>query len=583
MFAAVFDLRRRPLETAASDGALHIERRGSAGHVLLLHGRRVPVGSEACEAASFEGRCRLVGRVRLDARAELCDRLALPDRDVSDAVLCLYAYAAWGERFVEHLAGDFAFILWDDAKERLVCVRDQIGVRSLFHATVGDTCFVSDSLDWIARVPGLRRDLDDCWIADFLVANTCNDFERTVYRDVSRLPPAHLLILSDGPPSLRRYWKLEIGDPLCLSDGEVVERFGELVRRSIGDRLPPGTVGIAMSGGLDSTTLAACAVDVAGDASRVVAECDYFERLMPDEERHFSTLAARHLGIALHHRAVDDLTYDPRWREQPVRFAEPAMEAIAATRLRRAASEMSGKASVWLYGEGPDNALRFDRDPYLKWLRGRRDWLGLATALLRYTSVKGAGGWWKSLRRHTLPERQSPVTSGVPAWLAPALVTRVNLAERIEARSRGPVPPHPWHPRAVASFKDPLWQRLLGDLGADETLAAFEWRHPFLDLRVLEFMLSLPPIPWAWEKHLMRATMRDRLPAAIVSRKKKPLAASPIAQPIRERGLPELLRPGSLAAYVDVSRLPSGEKAQDDLFRVVAVHVLDHWLASSAG
>jgi asparagine synthase (glutamine-hydrolysing) len=187
-------------------------------------------------------------------------------------------------------------------------------VRSLFHVDAGHSRFVSDSLHWIVSAASFSHELDEHWIADFLSIGHGLDVERTVYRQIRRLAPAHVLKFSDAGAATRRYWRLEIGDPLHYRDRrQYAERFLELLSLAIADRLPAGRVGISMSGGLDSTTLAACAVRVMGDPARVVAECTHFERLMPDEEKHFATLAARHLGIELNLRPYDDLTYDPEW------------------------------------------------------------------------------------------------------------------------------------------------------------------------------------------------------------------------------------------------------------------------------
>ena len=105
---------------------------------------------------------------------------------ISDLLLCLHAYAAWGENFVDFLAGDFCFALWDDERSRLICVRDQLGVRSLFHAEAGNSRFVGDSLDWIVSHAPVDRDLDDYWIADFLSVGRSLDFDRTVRELKSR-------------------------------------------------------------------------------------------------------------------------------------------------------------------------------------------------------------------------------------------------------------------------------------------------------------------------------------------------------------------------------------------------------------
>ena len=92
--------------------------------------------------------------------------------------------------------------------------------------------------------------------------------------------------------------------------------------------LPAGRVGIAMSGGLDSTTLAATAVEVTGDPSRIVAECEHYERLMHIREDHYASLAARHIGIELRIRPADDIAYDPQWRARELRSSEPMTAQI---------------------------------------------------------------------------------------------------------------------------------------------------------------------------------------------------------------------------------------------------------------
>lgn len=519
----------------------------------------------------------IVGRIRLDARAELADRLSLAP--ASDALLCLHAYAAWGEDFLKHLAGDFCFVLWDEPEQRLVSVRDQLGVRSLFWTEAGGTVFVSDRLDWVAARPGLGRELDEAWIADFLVANVCADLERTVYRDIRRVAPAHALVATEGGMTTRRYWRLAVDEPIFFRDRRHYgERFRELLGRAVTDRLPPGRVGVSMSGGLDSTTLAAAAVEVTGDPGRVVAMCDHFERLMADEEGRFSALVARHLGIELELRAIDDLVYDPHWRERSPPYSEPSLLVVSAGADRLAAREMAGRASVWLYGEGPDNALALDRDAYLSWLARRGEWLRLTHALLQYAAVKGRRGWMATLHRHLGRAKVPSPHVGVPAWLDAGLTGRLDVAGRLARLDEGEGPAHPWHPAAMASFGGPAWQRALGDLECDEMVAGFAWRHPFLDLRVLQFMLSVPPVPWAWEKELLRDAMRDRLPAEVLARRKTPLAQWPLAGKLREHGLPDLSSNRRLGPYVDVARLSAAQPSDAELWSVLAVHALDHWL-----
>ena len=80
-------------------------------------------------------------------------------------------------------------------------------------------------------------------------------------------------------------------------------------------------------------------------------------------------------------------------------------------------------------------------------------------------------------------------------------------------------------------------------------------------------------------KLVMREAMRGRLPQAVLRRQKTPLAASPLAAPIAAFGLPELLCRSRLAEYIDLAALPGIPAPGTDLDRLLAVHVLDHWLA----
>src|SRR5262245_28604199 len=131
MFAAVVRFEGGPVAGLGPTRDV-LAIRSEPPHVAFV--RAAAEGDQETSAIeTLEGRYWIVGRIRLDARDELRRRLSQSDggdhhRD-SDALLCLHAYAAWREGFVSHLAGDFCFVLWDDAHRRLLCVRDRLGVR----------------------------------------------------------------------------------------------------------------------------------------------------------------------------------------------------------------------------------------------------------------------------------------------------------------------------------------------------------------------------------------------------------------------------------------------------------------------
>jgi asparagine synthase (glutamine-hydrolysing) len=591
LFAVIYDTSGRPVDRQAlSRAGLTVESPTGAPQLVFIHSSETFDG-EWRGCASLQGKYWIAGRVRLDARRDLAARLAdrrVEPASLTDGALCLQAYAAWGDRCVEHLAGDFAFVLWDGERRRLLAARDQLGVRSLFHAQKGGVLVAGDSLDWIVTTPlttgFIDRDHDEQWIADFLTAGFSLDVERTVYRHVRRLAPAHLLDVADGAVTTRRYWHLEIGEPLHLGSGRAyTERFLELMSYAVADRLPAGKVGISMSGGIDSTTLAACAIAATGDPSRVVAECTHFERLMPDDEASFATLAAERLGIELHVKAIDDFIYDPDWRSQRGGGAEPSPNIVARHPDRLMALEQARRAPIWFFGEGPDNALAFERGAYFSWLARRGEWLRLGQAALLYLKAKGIGGWGQTVRRYTGQGESSPVGPDLPGWLDRGLADRLDQGARLGRLGSSGGSSHPWHPQAVASFADPIWPALFDGFDSDETLAPMVWRHPYLDLRVIGFLLSVPPVPWAREKLLMREAMRGRLPDAVLARRKTPLAGAPLADLVATHGLPTLSDSPQLAGYVDTRALPREVPSGPAFERLINVFALDHWLTQQSG
>src|SRR5205823_313434 len=122
----------------------------------------------------------------------------------------------------------------------------------------------SNTLNAIRCAPAVSRELDHYFIGDFLLQGSCSHPGRTVFREISRLPGGHTVAFSGIQFGLRRFTSFPIDAPLYLKhEEEYVEEFRSIFERAILERLPHGAAAIFMSGGLDSTTLAAVAVDCA--------------------------------------------------------------------------------------------------------------------------------------------------------------------------------------------------------------------------------------------------------------------------------------------------------------------------------
>src|SRR5262249_32249759 len=156
----------------------------------------------------------------------------------------------------------------------------------------------SSTLNDLRRDPKVSDALNEIAVGDYLLFGLNQDLSTTIFRDIQRLPPAHTLTIANGALKLQRYWTPSTTDEIRFRNPrDYVDRFLELLSTAIADRLRTDRVSVSMSGGLDSTTLAALACDQLRDPAKVHACSVVYDTLIPDQERHYSTLAAKHLGI----------------------------------------------------------------------------------------------------------------------------------------------------------------------------------------------------------------------------------------------------------------------------------------------
>ena len=281
------------------------------GHAML---RVTDESAREQQPFTLDGRNWIVADGRIDARRDLITKLsdessrACP-QFATEVELIGRAYAKWGEECVSHLLGDFAFAIWDDTRRRLVCARDQFGVKPLFYAVKGVTVAVSNTLDCLRLHPGVSNDLYEPAVADFLLFGENREVAIPSFRDIKRLPAAHRMTLSAEGTCLERYWTLPIDEPIHFArDRDYIDRFNELLRSAVGDRLRTNRATVLMSGGVDSTTLAAAALAMQPERPGLVVDAvtSVYERLIPDPERNFAGLVASHLKIPIRYDVSDD-------------------------------------------------------------------------------------------------------------------------------------------------------------------------------------------------------------------------------------------------------------------------------------
>ena len=479
----------------------------------------------------------LIGDIRFDAQRELVDRLHSkgnhPSPTATNEELLLHAWRTWGESCLQNLHGDFSFALWDHHRRSLWCARDFVGPRPFYYAyTRGVFCF-SNSLAVFRTVPELSSTFDENFIGEFLLRGSCSDLSRTVYADIRRLPAGHLLQFTEHSVHVRRFLTLPIEESFHFSrPEEYFEAYHEILREAVQDRLPRGATALYLSGGLDSGSVCAAASQVAsqrGELQHIKAFTVGWRPLFEDLEPNFAALSAKHLGLA--HQILEEQNFEPF--AGPTELSdcppEPTCESFFAL-AQRHYRKIAGHSRVILSGDGGDDVLTGQSWPYFVhlWVSGER--LQIARTLGSFIWTHGTlpplrAGIRAKLRRLA---GRGDEWKGYPSWLNPECEARCHLREKWQYQAPAPVQPHPTHTDAYTALHRGYWSTILESEDAGNTHVALETRAPLLDLRVLRFLLRVPPVPWCVDKELVRRSMKDLLPAAVLNRPKTPLAGDPL-------------------------------------------------------
>jgi asparagine synthase (glutamine-hydrolysing) len=547
------------------------------------------------QPASLDGRFWITADARIDCRAELETKLSSAGwkcrRGAPDSELILRAYAAWGEKCVEHLRGDFAFAIWDARERTLFCARDHFGLKPFYYADVGESFFFSNTLSCLRLLPEISEELNESAIADFLLFGTNYDLGTTAFLEIRRLPPAHFLILSGDRLRLERYWSPPIDGRIRYRHAdEYVEHFQVLLQAAVSDRLRTSRAGILLSGGLDSSSVAATARELSassGGVSDLRAYTVTYEELLPDRDGEHARIVAEFLRLPIRCLPMDGLKLFERWADPELTWPEPVEDPFFVglfDQMRMIAQD----CRVVLSGEGIDNLMHFEMWPYARHLFAKREWRRLASDSVHY--LRARSSVWPGIRRRVRAVfGNDPGEYIFPQWIVPEFANRLNLEERWrECRVVRTSPPHLVVPTAHASMLLPQWSQLFELENAGVTQYPVEVRYPYLDLRIVDYVLALPPFPWSFEKTLVRQAMLGHLPEKIRLRKKTPLAGDPLVEKLRRPDaawLDDVRWNAETDRYVNRAALPrlSGETDSARARIDMRALCLNYWLQSSRG
>ncbi len=496
----------------------------------------------------------------------------------SDTEVIVHAYEQYGDDFVDHLNGQFAIAIWDDARKRLVLARDRAGIRPLFFTeSRGRLLFASEikALLALAEVP---RELDPQSLAQvFTYWSPLAD--RTAFKNIRSLLPGQLLVLERGRISTRRYWDWQFPDGRIEATRSAEDYAEELrallidaVRLQLRADVP---VGAYLSGGLDSSIITSIIKNFTDTPLRTFSLT--FEDAEFDESAHQQELV-NYLGTnhsELKCRTADIGAAFPR----AIRHTEIPVVRTAPTPMMLLSGKVRAENyKVVLTGEGADEVFggydlfkearirRFmARAPQSKW-RGR-----ILDRLYGYLKNSPAASPAMASRFFSegIEHIGEPYFAHVPRWTTTQRVTRFFSPAMQEAVGQ-------WDPyAAVKATLAPGIERW-GPLARDQYVEAhtlmagyllcsqgdrvgmansIEGRFPFLDHRVIEFANRLPArykINGLTEKFLLKKAMHDYLPPGVRSRTKQPYrapdSASFFVNGVALDYVDDVLSPASLAS-----------------------------------
>ena len=562
------------------------------GHALL---RTTDEAATEQQPLTFDQKTWLTADARLDARRELISRLedklgaplrtlADSERAPNDAELILHAYDAWKEDCVQHLLGDFAFAIWDATQQRLFCARDHLGMRQ-FYYSLSDDCFVfSNTLNCVRLHPRVSNNLNELALGDFLVFGLNQDKETTTFADVKRLPQAYAISVGRKDVRVREYWRPSVSQVRYKQERDYVERFQELFAASVADRLRTRSVGISLSGGLDSSAVAAVAKQQ-DPPLKLNGYCVVYDLIFADEERKYAAVVADSLNIELQLLEGNEINQRDDGESlgaAPEPFNVEPFYAVSGELLRRLASS----ARVALTGWDGDTFLNETPKHSFADALKKGNVARLLLDVSRYVYSQRSPppiGIRTQWRRWRHPNSNS---SPYPAWLNEDFSKRLGLIERWrEVNAAGPLT-HPLRPRAFGTVYSPSWDLLFAGYDAGTTRLQLEVRHPLIDLRMVNYLLALPVIPWLLEKTILRKAMAGILPEAVLSRPKSPLASDPglhLRHSKKFQRIDEFRPVATLLSFIDRNAIPKVNEIVDSnqLWLNVRPFTLNQWLINS--
>lgn len=520
------------------------------------------------------------------------------------------AYRAWGPALVEHLNGEFAFVVWDRRKQCLLAARDPVGMRGIYYARTETGIALATSSRTLAQFVGRADELNLASLATQVAGLMWALGSNSVYRGVDPVPAGHRLVWENGRIQVDRFWHPPLAPDHPPRDfRESALELQSLIGLATTERMGAGVTTVWMSGGWDSTAVFGAGQHALAPADRVRLRpvSISYPTGDPGREDDLITSIAERWNADVAWLQSADIPLLEGLEDRAALADEPPAHLYELWNRALAQRTRSVGARIALDGCGGDNLFQGSDIALSDMLRTGR-WVAFARRAL---SRKRAG--WRYVARNSvlplLPDvvlrvceaiagrrlphhyREKPLT----AWIRPDFVAKYELRERDLAVLNGA-------PGASQAQKENILCVVAPISGWAGTYMrgvllqeGLEVRSPLLDLRIIDFALRQPIEGRAdgiETKKLLRQSMHGLLPDAVLApRKYRTGVTTGFSDRRMREGYPELFKrlfaeplrlaelgiidPVPLRAATDAWQAENDTSSGTDLFNVMKV---EFWL-----
>ncbi len=498
---------------------------------------------------SSDTRLVVVADARIDNREELLRELEITVADsdtIPDSEIILESYRKWGSHCPQFLMGDFAFVVWDSEKKSAFLARDRMGIKQLYYHRDGSLLLFGSSIDPLFASSRLARTLNREGMQRY-VQHLALNRDETFYEKVHRLPSSSCIEFSKDAFVLDRYWFPEhIKIDHSISYKEAVEGFGRHLREAVESCMRSCyPIGLEVSGGLDSSSIF-CLVQEAGSKQEIFPYTLQYSFKECDESLYVDALVEKY-RIDIDRKKVDEIDYGrydldylldevPHWPQR----GSSIEYLVQNDQIKKQGIR------VVLTGIGGDETA--DRsDSYLP------EYLKKGFIRTIHKEFKCSHTPFRRQLKFYLSQlfptlfgllRQKNHDTNNDANEAPILnyptLKNVHLeepADRIEIKSE-------YIAEMMETFlscETSYWIDMNTMQISDRY--CFEVRNPFLDTRLIEYSLRIPPEHLSHcgsNRGLLREVMKEMLPSAILQRRDKGEASANLAAQVKKMDMAHL-------------------------------------------